>query len=204
LIYADLFFSAFYDGVTADVPVMYVERDHLAAQLLDAYRIEAAGDRLAERAFPCEKAFLYGAQAVAVRVEMRERALLRPRHQRRDDVPFQVDLEEAFLRHGGFARFAHLRGIRIVAALQLLQFAFVHRRSAFADDAAFTLAFLIVAAKEIQKDILGDQHVPYLHYGSKSVYSHGQKITYSTLPAMEIADNKPSTYAGSSFLTLSL
>ena len=151
---------------------MEVQALSAVSQLHHADGIQLAGDGLAEGRFAGEELPLDGAEAVAV-LEVAEGALLAAGHERRHEVAVPVDLEEPLLVHGLPPLRAHQGRERVIIDLDGVQFLFLQRGAAVADDAALSLAHGIVAGEILQDHILRHEDVPDFHDGSeRSLVSH--------------------------------
>lgn len=162
--YADLFFSAFDEGIPADIPAVKIQSPETVAQQAYPYRVQPAGYGLPEIRLPAEPAFLDGAEAVAVPVEMGIGALLAARHQRGHHVPVPVYFEKARGGNPVPSLLPHLRGEYGVVLLYGLRLAFLKRGAAVPDDAAAAFALPVVAGEVFCQYLAGYQAVVNLDY----------------------------------------
>lgn len=162
--YADLFFSAFDEGIPADIPAVKIQSPETVAQQAYPYRVQPAGYGLPEIRLPAEPAFLDGAEAVAVPVKMGVGTFLASRHQRRDHIAVHIYLKEPGLCHLVPAGLPHLRGEDRIVLLYGPCLTFFKRSTAVTDYAAAAPAFLVITREVLCKNLLRHKTVIYLDY----------------------------------------
>lgn len=163
--------TAFPYAILADIPAVVVQTYRTVAELLDAYRIQCAGDRLAPCCLPCPESLLRGAETAfadrgAVKVYVIivcEDAVLAVDNACHE-VALTVGICHALPLYRCLCTGGEVRPYGIEAVLEMAYLVKRDRRSGVALYTALSLAGLKVATELFGKDICRDEYSLYLYY----------------------------------------